>query len=214
MKKLFPNGQHLAAVIKDFERFGDFGNLTAVQQRHRKYEMFDNFLVKVCGSEDAETQRTFLDLRFKKIHKKKLGNAFVPLKQCQSWIGIKKMIDELSENVDTVIYTELSEIQKSSKQRKEMNAVLDKMLFIMSGTTDHEVQEIMIHDRFKIRHPKFNPYSYKRLSQHIAKLETLERFTNSEEQNKQNRYKYPTIEKLAKKLYGYDGNSRGKGRGN
>ena len=125
------------------------------------------------------------------------------------------MIDELSSaNAERVIYTELSKEQKSSSQRKAMNAVLDKMIFTMSGTTDHEIQETMFHDRVRIRHPNFNPYSYKRLSHHITKLKTLERFSNSTDQKRKHRYKYATIEKLAKKLYGYDENSRGMVRGN
>ena len=76
LKKLYPGGRHLSLVMNDFRSLDDY--LTCSKTKRRSYcrealpyESFNLTLEKVSGSRNQESQRAFLNSRFRAIH----GNA-------------------------------------------------------------------------------------------------------------------------------------------
>ena len=119
-----------------------------------------------------------------------------------SWKVNSAMLDKLPP-VAGIPYLDLSDKQKVKTRRTRRYDVLDKVVRATAGSDKLKHQEALVHDRLKYMHSDYSRYDYAKLSRVIKNLAPLEKFTDTDDQNKLNRYKYSTIVNLANKLCGY-----------
>ena len=71
LKRLRLKDGAVGAAVANMDSLQDYSNMDfEARQRCRRgiLKVFDHFLVKMCGSEDMNTQREFLDNRFTAMH--------------------------------------------------------------------------------------------------------------------------------------------------
>ena len=80
IKRILPRGKHINAIVADLEPLKSWTDLSKNERktyRRDVYKVFDETLLKFCGTDDIEAQRKFLNARFQVIHGEK--ENFTPL---------------------------------------------------------------------------------------------------------------------------------------
>ena len=71
LKRLKRKGSHLLSVVEDSETLEAYSTLSEAKRKsygRTYYKTFDKMLTKICGSDEPENHRTFLNARLNAMH--------------------------------------------------------------------------------------------------------------------------------------------------
>ena len=119
LKRLFRQTKWVSLLSRNLESFKNYGDMTKAQRKssgRTVYPIFDTLSKKICGIDNMEVQRIFLDARFHSLHAEKPG--FTPLTPKASWTNVKGIVTKIGEISEDFAYKELSERQTRRRKNR------------------------------------------------------------------------------------------------